>query len=174
MKKIRLLLLSSFLLLPTLAFSQQTDVLSAFREKWDNSEPYLLKIAKRMPAENYDFKPVDRQMTFQEQLLHIRENMLGLSEEYLLQQPSSPDTLKPQNLTKKETIRLLDKAFDAVDQMVGSLEEQDLATQVNFFEGTKTKLQILNLIQDHVTHHRGQIIVYLNLKGLEPPDYVGW
>jgi uncharacterized damage-inducible protein DinB len=31
---------------------------------------------------------------------------------------------------------------------------------------------MLNILQDHVTHHRGQIIVYLNLKGIEAPEKV--
>jgi uncharacterized damage-inducible protein DinB len=54
------------------------------------------------------------------------------------------------------------------------MDKDDLSTQVDFFAGPKTKLQILNIIQDHVTHHRGQLIVYLNLKGIKPPEYVGW
>lgn len=175
MKKLRLLLLSCCLLLPALASSQKKDVISAFREKWDNSKPYLLKIAKKMPAEHYDFKPVARQMTFREQLLHTRENMLKLSHRYIAEDQSFQDTIdQPEQLTKGETIKLLDNAFNEVDEIANNLEKNDLATKVDFFEGTKTKLQILNLIQDHVTHHRGQIIVYLNLKGFEPPEYVGW
>lgn len=175
MKKLRLLLLICSLLLPTLASAQQKEVISAFQEKWDNSEPYLLTIAKKMPAEDYDFKPTDRQMTFREQLLHTRENMLKLSHRYIAKDQSFEDTIAhPQQLTKARTIKLLDQAFKAVDEIVGNLEKGDLASKVDFFEGTKTKLQILNLIQDHVTHHRGQIIVYLNLKGLKPPEYVGW
>jgi uncharacterized damage-inducible protein DinB len=36
------------------------------------------------------------------------------------------------------------------------------------------KLQILNLLNDHQTHHRAQLIVYLRINGIKPPDYVGW
>jgi uncharacterized damage-inducible protein DinB len=36
------------------------------------------------------------------------------------------------------------------------------------------KLQIINLINDHQTHHRAQLLVYLRLKGVKPPEYVGW
>ncbi|MGK0251702.1 MAG: putative damage-inducible protein DinB, partial [Gammaproteobacteria bacterium] len=45
---------------------------------------------------------------------------------------------------------------------------------VEFFAGPKSRMQILNLLQDHVTHHRGQLIVYLNLNSIEPPQYSGW
>lgn len=153
--------------------SAQNDYLPAFQEKWGNSKPYLLKIARKMPARHYDFKPTDRQMTFKAQLLHIRENMLKLSQRYI-QEGSFEDTVEPGQLSKTQTINLLIKAFDEVKATVKQVEPNDLNTTVDFFKGRKTKLQVLNLIQDHVTHHRGQLIVYLNLKGLEPPDYVGW
>ena len=152
----------------------QSDVISAFQVKWENSKPYLLKIAKRMPAEHYDYKPMERQMTFKEQLLHIRENMLKLSHAYIAEKKFTDTIRNPGTLTKEETIRKLSSAFDEVSEIVANIEKNELSTEVDFFAGTKTKLQILNLIQDHVTHHRGQIIVYLNLKGIEPPDYVGW
>lgn len=152
----------------------QDDVISAFRIKWENSKPYLLKMAEKMPAEHYNFKPRDRQMSFKEQLLHIRENMLMLSHSYIAE-ASFDDTLrKPASLTKKETMRKLATAFDEVDELISKVDKDELRKEVDFFAGPKTKLQILNLIQDHVTHHRGQLIVYLNLKGIEPPDYVGW
>lgn len=57
---------------------------------------------------------------------------------------------------------------------VQKANETDLTTKVDFFARPKTKLQILNLMQDHVTHHRAQILVYLNLNEIKPPKYVGW
>jgi len=57
---------------------------------------------------------------------------------------------------------------------VQALKEENLDEKVDFFAGEKNKLQILNLLQDHVTHHRGQLAVYLNLKGIKPPAYTGW
>ena len=37
-----------------------------------------------------------------------------------------------------------------------------------------TGRELFYLTRDHVTHHRGQMVVYLRLKGLEPPQYVGF
>jgi uncharacterized damage-inducible protein DinB len=31
--------------------------------------------------------------------------------------------------------------------------------------------EVLMLAWDHTTHHRGQLIVYLRLKGIKPTDY---
>lgn len=151
----------------------QNDVISAFLLKWENSKNYLLEIAEAMPEENFNFKPTERQMTFQEQLLHIRSNMVWLSEKYFVDGDyKKSEKINPS--TKAEIIQELTIAFDNVAEIIRNVPLDDLTTEVEFFAGPKSKLQILNLIQDHVTHHRGQIIVYLNLNEIEPPKYSGW
>ena len=64
--------------------------------------------------------------------------------------------------------------FDVVLEIITNTPEEELNEPVDFFAGAKSKLQILNLLQDHVTHHRGQLIVYLNLNEIYPPKYSGW
>ena len=171
MKKISII--TFFTILISNQLNAQNDVKSAFLIKWENSKNYLLEIAKAMPEENYNFKPTKRQMSFQEQLLHIRQNMIWLSETYFTDdnfKKSEKITLK----TKQEVIKELKKTFNNVSEIINNIEIKELAILVDFFAGTKSKLQILNLLQDHVTHHRGQIIVYLNLNDVKPPKFIGW
>ena len=60
----------------------QNTVLSSFLMKWNNSKNYLIEIAEAMPEENFNYKPTEREMSFKEQLIHIRSNMIWLSETY--------------------------------------------------------------------------------------------
>ena len=76
--------------------------------------------------------------------------------------------------TKEEIINQLTASFDNVAEIIKKVTLEELSTEVEFFAGPKSKLQILNLLQDHVTHHRGQLIVYLNLNDIKPPKYRGW
>ncbi len=153
--------------------AQQTDVKLAFLEKWENSKNYLIGIAQAIPEEDYIFKPTQRQMSFQEQLMLIKGNMDWLSATYFTETESNrEESLIPE--TKEETIKLVGAAFDATSEIIKNTSEETLSETVDFFVGPKSKLQILNLLQDHVTHHRGQLIVYLNLKNIEPPKFVGW
>jgi len=171
MKKTPLLIL--FIIMVNSNLTAQNDVVSAFLLKWENSKNYLLEIAEAMPEANYNFAPTERQMTFKEQLLHIKGNMVSLSENYFI----TPDFKKSEKInstTKREIINELAMAFDKVSEIIKKTKLEDLDTEVNFFAGPKSKLQILNLIQDHVTHHRGQLIVYLNLNEIKPPKYTGW
>jgi len=164
---------SLFILLISSNMNAQNDVISAFLLKWENSKNYLLEIAEAMPEEHYNFKPTERQMSFQEQLVHIRGNMVWLSEKYFMD-PTHEKSEKITPKSKQEVIDALKLAFNNVAEIIATIPLTDLQTEVNFFAGPKSKLQILNLLQDHVTHHRGQIIVYLNLNNIEPPKYRGW
>ena len=164
---------SLFFILILNEMSAQNNIISTFLLKWENSKNYLLEIAESMPEENYTYKPTEREMSFQEQLLHIRANMVWLSSTYLV----SENLVKSEKIdpkTKTEIIEELILAFDNVTNIIQNFPIEDLATEVDFFAGPKSKLQILNLMQDHVTHHRGQLIVYLNLNNMIPPKYSGW
>ena len=155
-------------------FAQATTPKGAFLEKWDNSKHYLVAIAELMPEEFYDYKPTERQRSFKEQLLHIKGNMDWLSATYFSSEENKKEKAYLANISKGETITLLIDAFEKSHELIKQSTDEDLQGTVEFFAGLKSKLQIINLLQDHVTHHRGQLIVYLNLKNLEPPKYVGW
>ena len=151
--------------------AQKANVKDAFLEKWENSKNYLVEMAELMPEEDYGFKPTERQRSFAEQLEHIQGNMDWLSTKYFSREKDKSETFPSE---KEQIIASLKKAFDAVGETVAATSEEELKETVEFFAGPKSKLQILNLLLDHVTHHRGQLIVYLNLKEVEPPRYVGW
>ena len=145
----------------------------AWLEKWENSKNYLLAIAEAMPEEQYDYKPTERQMSFKEQLIHIKGNMDWLSNTYFSETIFEKSTAEIPS-SKEEIKTLLEEAFNSAYKIIEGTSNETLTQEVTFFAGPKSKLQILNLLQDHVTHHRGQLIVYLNLNEVEPPGYVGW
>ena len=171
MKKI--VIITLFTMLISNSMVAQNDVKSAFLLKWENSKNYLLEIANAMPEKYYNYKPTEKQMSFQEQLIHIKENMTWLSETYFTKD-NFIKTEKKIPTSKEELVKELEKAFNSVTAIITNVDLKELTKEVKFFAGPKSKLQILNLLQDHVTHHRGQLIVYLNLNEIKPPKYSGW
>ena len=149
----------------------QDPTISTFLEKWENSKTYLVQIAEAMPESKYGFKPTERQMSFEEQMLHIIKNINWLGANYFNVKDAQASILENQKERIKQNI---ENSFSEIAYVVKQLETKDLVVKIDFFTGKKTKLQMLNLLQDHVTHHRGQLIVYLNLNEIEPPRYVGW
>jgi uncharacterized damage-inducible protein DinB len=165
-------LIIAVLLLSNSIFAQ-VEVVSTFIEKWDNSKDYLVAVAEAMPEDKYDYKPAEREMSFREQLFHIQDNMNWLGTTHF----SGEKYVKKEavkGLSKAQIIQEIKASFDKAKAFVQNTNDIELSQKVDFFAGPKSKLQILNLMQDHVTHHRAQILVYLNLNGIQPPKYVGW
>ena len=159
----------------TMTFAQKDTPREAFLEKWNNSKEYLLEIAEAMPEDRFDFKPTEREMDFGSQLLHIRGNMEWLGTTYFTDKAFDKASLSkdiPEG--KKAIIAALKTSFEKVYAFIENTSDGDLGSTVDFFAGPKSRLQILNLLQDHVSHHRGQLIVYLNLNEITPPRYIGW
>ncbi|MDL5513403.1 DinB family protein [Arenibacter sp. M-2] len=167
-------LLFVLIILFVVPLQSQDLVIPTFLEKWENSKTYLVDIAEAMPAEKYNFKPTERQKVFKDQLLHIKGNMDWLCSTYFGGQKLDNKTDINSTPTKEEIIKSLIDSFDRVGTILKNTPSSTLSEKVEFFAGKKSRLQILNLLQDHVTHHRGQLIVYLNLNNIEPPKYVGW
>lgn len=156
------------------SYAQQKDSSSRKLEiKWANAKIYTLKMAELMPEEFYDFKPVPDVMSFKEQLLHTAQNIQWLSTSYLLSGKKPPKNDSALT-TKAMVIQRLTDAYNTGLLAHQSLSAEELDQPVSFFAGPMTKRQILFLLHDHQTHHVGQIIVYLRLKGIKPPPYVGW
>lgn len=171
--------ISFLFLLITFAFTVNSNAQSAdsllhqLARKWENAKAYTLKVAAMMPEKDYNFKPVADEITFGEQLLHIAQNMNWLSATYLLgsKQHSKSDA----KLSGKQTIiNILSATYDSVLAVHSRLTTKQLDETVPFFAGPMTRRQVLILMHDHQTHHVGQLIVYLRLKGIKPPEYVGW
>jgi len=166
-----------FLILAGLSYSiplfSQSPLKTELHIKWQNGAEYTLEMARMMPAENYDFRPVEESMTFGEQLLHITANMDWLGKNHLSAQSHSMP-LRDTIYDKEELIRILEEGFENAAKAIKGLPSEQLDDVVEFFAGPMTKRQIMHLMHDHHTHHRGQLIIYLRLNGLQPPRYSGW
>lgn len=163
-------------LLVTNSFGQASSLLTELQTRLRNAKRYTLEVAERMPETLYDYRPTPEEMTFRAQTVHIAQNLTWLTSSYLTQTPSplSAASLKASNQTKAEAIRMVTQAYDYAIEAIGAFDPAHFDKKVSFFAGPLTKRQIMLLVADHQTHHRAQLLVYLRLNGIKPPDYVGW
>ena len=158
------------------SFGQLTEeaFLNAHISKLKNAQAYTLKVARSMPAGKYDYKPSPEEMLFSRQLLHISETLCWLTSSYLTSNKNPLTAAEGKLTSKEEIIAVVTKAYDFAIDALQNFAPNTLTDRVQFFAGPLNKLQIINLVQDHQTHHRGQLMVYLRLNGIKPPEYVGW
>jgi len=151
----------------------QDEFLSAIQEKWQNNKTYVLKCANLMPEDKYDFRPTPEVSTFREQLIHMMSNMNWITKDYLKSAGLQHD-LKTIDPSKADLMVILEQAFDNAAAALSTVSASDLEGRVNFFAGEKNVLQMIELMDDHLSVHKGQLIVYLRLNGIAPPRFVGW
>lgn len=141
--------------------------------KWLNASAYTLEVAALMPETDYDYKPADEEMSFWEQLLHLAANINWLTSSYLQGEATQSD-LKRKDYSKEEIINILTEVYMNAGKAMLTLPAAALEEPVEFFAGPMNRRRIVMLLHDHQTHHRGQLVVYLRMKGVKPPAYRGW
>ena len=139
-------------------------------EKWANAAAYTLEVAELMPAADYTYQPTEDQMNFGNQLRHMAGNVRC--------DQHRPTGLHPCGLRRRRPRSQHPGRQPGQSGHPATPHHRlrpgrprrrrprsgDEETVVDFFAGPKTKRQLMALMQDHLTHHRGQVIVYLRLK----------
>lgn len=174
-------MLRNLLLLPCAffslaSFSQSVGklYLDAAVIKLQHAKAYTLAVAEAMPESKYGFKPTAEEMSFGEQLLHLAAILDWHTSTYILNE-ANPYKAPAEGKFKKEVvIATVTQAYDYALNTLNHFDISHLTDTVQFLFGPLSKLQIMNLMNDHQTHHRGQMLVYLRLNGIKPPAYVGW
>ena len=168
--------LFSLLLGSLVAQAQSGSYLQEVAARLENSKKSTLQLAQAMPENQYDYKPVADEMSFRAQLLHMCQNVTWLTSTHLTSQPGpfSESSLKDTGQSKAAVEQLVTQAFDYAIESVRAFDAASLEDKVTFFAGPLSKRQIMNLLNDHQSHHRGQLVVYLRMNGVKPPAYVGW
>ena len=157
-------------------FAQQDSFINDYLERLENSRKYLILVAETMPADNYDFRASPESLTFGENLMHIGYAVDWHSQSLLGGRKSrdwKTDTIfKVTNKSKEEMIATIDKTFDEAITLIKQFDTTQFDDELDYFGLSRTKRQIFLLLADHITHHRGQMLVYMRLNGLVPPRYV--
>lgn len=170
------LMLSLVSCLTTNLVMAQNDFAIEFGTVWQRAKTYTIKIVEAMPEKEYQFRPTKEAKTFEEEITHIVSNFSFLQYYATGKKATFLEGFKKTGKSKSETLSMLNKAFDAIMQQIEALKDKEAGQSVKFFAKNvaMTKKGIYLLIRDHLTHHRGQLIVYLRIKGIKPPSYVGW
>ncbi len=159
---------------------QQRTISEALDSWITNTETHVVPVADVMPEDRYSFAPAPTSgefkgvRTFAQQVKHLAANnywmaalMLGDKPTLKMSEETGPDSVR----TKLEIIEYLKGSFAALHKAVATID------QANVVEPTKTpsawQKTRLSLSVDAVAHsfdHYGQLVEYLRMNGIVPPD----
>ncbi len=143
------------------------------RFPWTVVRDNLLKMAEKMPAEDYSFKPVPEVESFGQRVAHIAGANLSIC----LGVAGQPRPAGRPALTKDALVALVKQSNAACDAVFDSLSDAGAMEKISSRLGgpfppepTRTKLATLNNMVRHSNEVYGYMCVYLRLKGIVPPS----
>ncbi len=169
MKKLTLLfafLLTAFTC--TIASAQTKEQMIA---DWTRAKAYTKAYLDAMPEDGYGFKPTPEMRTFAQQMLHLADGNYGIvgaatGKANPLGKVSAEKTVAQ---TKEATTKAVMDNYDFVISAIEGMTPAQLQETMKFAGHDLTKATVISKAFEHQTHHRGQTVAYLRLKGATPP-----
>lgn len=165
-------LLSGLMLVAFTSVSAQT-TMEEFMSKWENSKQFTLDVLDKMPDSGMDYKTDPEAMSFKEQIHHIGSAVVGISQGFLMGQDPRI-SIELASATKAELADYVSKSFDYAAKTMKALPADKAGEVIEVFGNQVSRRQVMALLMDHTTHHRGAAIAYLRANGVEPPAFVGF
>jgi uncharacterized damage-inducible protein DinB len=154
-------------------YANAQTTMEEFVSKWNNSKQFTIDVLNKMPDSGMDYKTDPDAMSFKEQIHHIGSAIVGISKGFL----GGGDfdfTIDVATASKAELADYVAKCYDYGTATAKALTPEKAGEQIEVFGNKVTRRQVLALIMDHCTHHRGAAIAYLRANGVEPPAFVGF
>jgi uncharacterized damage-inducible protein DinB len=137
----------------------------------------FLGLAEAMPEDKYSFIPTvgkfDGVRSFGEQVKHVACAQFAFFNEFEGKKP--PDDCEKGGhdpaKTKAELIKYLKDSFDYSNRVLATLTAKNALDRIEGrYGGPNTKLGISVIAVWHITDHYGQLVEYLRLNGIVPPN----
>ena len=143
---------------------------AAFGKGWAGAESYLMEMTEAMPADAYGFKPTPEIWTFGKQAAHIADVIYTIAAK-IAGEENPGKGFEAAGKNKAEIIAYLTRAFAYSKKVLAGLDDEKAHEKVKIWGFDASAASWFHMMRDHTTHHRGQMVIYLRLKGVKPPEY---
>jgi uncharacterized damage-inducible protein DinB len=81
------------------------------------------------------------------------------------------EELRSEGKSKEDVLKILKESFALGDGYVEGLTDEVANEELAVGKNKIIKWKLVLFAVDHLSHHRGQMVVYLRLNGIKPPQY---
>ncbi|HJU75695.1 MAG TPA: DinB family protein [Gemmatimonadaceae bacterium] len=135
------------------------------------AEDHVIRLAEKIPADKYIWRPAAGVRSVSEVLLHIASSQNNLPAVLgVAPRESMFGADYDKSTTDKTTVvTALKSAFAATRAGLDKLTDADSEKTLPFFDGTTTYRGVLYFMARHTGEHTGQLIAYARMIGVVPP-----
>ncbi|MDX1638294.1 MAG: DinB family protein [Balneolaceae bacterium] len=172
---IRQLFITALLLLLTMSTqAQETSSNNNFKEQFNGHFNYasrVLQLARAMPADLYDWRPMEGVSSVQKVYTHIASTNLYYLENNLgIPSPKGIERDEIESITgKEEVVAILEQSINHVKKAVQEMPESKLSARTELYGRTVNGQAVLMQLITHMSEHVGQSIAYARMNNIVPP-----
>ena len=163
--------LTGFLLLVTTAAlaQEKNPVSSAVKEILPRQQKNIVAAVDEMPADKFNYKPTEAQLTFGHLVLHIVESNNHLCSR-ISDIPELKSTPVKETDSKDKIAGALKASFDFCTTALAKVDDSKLSDELELFGGRKgSRAFALIALTNGWADHYASVAMYLRLNGLLPP-----
>ena len=141
---------------------------------WERAKAYTVDYLNAMPADKYNFRPVDSIRSYAQQMLHLAGGNAFLM---MTAAGTPPPSWLSMDLENRATAQSSDSvryfvtaSYDYCRNAVQNGDMNKWGEKVKIFNMETTRLALMNKTFEHQTHHRGQTTIYIRESGIKPPQ----
>lgn len=174
-KKVQSILLSIFFCLFTVTpLLAQQSATNNFKSQFSGHFDYasrVLQLAKAMPADLYDWRPMEDVSSVQEVYTHIaRYNFYYLENSLGIPAPDDVDVENIESITGKENVvAILERSINHLKDAVKQMPDSKLTGETELYGRTVNGQAVLMQLITHMSEHVGQSIAYARMNEVVPP-----
>ncbi len=148
---------------PPSANPASTEAKAAYTQIKNN----LVRMAEKMPEENYAFKPTPEIRDFGATIAHVADSQMRTCS---MVNGAAKQLGAASKKTKADLVAALKESFAECDKAFDALTDATAMQTISMGRGQRTKLGALTGITAHDNEEYGYLAVYLRLKGIIPPS----
>lgn len=158
--------------IPVAAQTAPPDFREEFGGQFDASARKLVMLAEAMPAERYDWRPMEGVASVAEAFMHIARYNYYYPE-IALDAAAPPgteyDRWEGEVNEKSEVIPILRRSMEHVRAVVDGMSDAELAVRTRLYGREVARWAVLLQLITHMNEHLGQEIAYARMNRVVPP-----
>lgn len=154
------------------AQSAPPDFRAEFLGQLGSASQRLVSLAEAMPAETYDWRPMEGVASVAEAYMHIaRYNYFYPATAMDIPAPEDVDYEQLEGVVnaKEEVVPALRRSLEHVRQAAEEMSDADLEAPTSLYGRQVARWSVLLQLVTHMNQHLGQEIAYARMNGVVPP-----
>jgi len=148
----------------------QDATMAALRNLYEGQQRNIVEAAEKIQASDYNFAPSHDVMSLGAILAHLGDVNYSICASLKGEKNPSAGPIAKRAPAKPEMLAAVKESYAYCNGVLGGMKDADLAA--NYQAGATTRTKAWNALHllEHMTLHYGNIITYMRIRGLVPPE----